>query len=48
MYNGMKVYLSDPSTYVWANSNDYYWFKFFFNGAKINRGNKRIEDFITP
>ena len=40
MYNGMKVYLSDPSTYVWANSNDFYWFKIFFNGAAINRGNR--------
>ena len=40
MYNGMKVYVDDylsPST--WEIDKDYYFVKFFFNGAPINRDN---------
>ena len=41
MYNGMKVYVDDYlSPLTWEVDKDYYFMKFFFNGAKINRGNK--------
>ena len=41
MYNGMKVYIDDYlSPKTWEIDKDYYYVKFFFNGAPINRGNK--------
>ena len=41
MYNGMKVYIDDYlSPKTWEVDKDFYYVKFFFNGAPINRGNK--------